>query len=122
MTTLLESIVDSDNGSRKDPKFPRAPEDWTEATGRAIAKQESLALNADHWNTIRALQEYYANHQDRPLNVHELHDALDEKFHAKGGLRYLYEIFPGGPVAQGCRVAGLKAPVGAVDRSFGSVE
>jgi tRNA 2-thiouridine synthesizing protein E len=36
-------------------------------------------------------------------------------------MRHLYMLFPGGPVAQGCRVAGLPVPAGAVDRGFGSV-
>jgi hypothetical protein len=27
---------------------------------------------------------------------------------------------PGGPVAQGCRIAGLTAPAGVTDKSFGS--
>ena len=52
--------------------------------------------------------------------MRQLHDALDERFHAKGGLKYLYEVFPGGPIAQGCRFAGLKPPAGAADKSFGS--
>jgi hypothetical protein len=47
--------------------------------------------------------------------------ALDERFHHKGGMRYLYQLLPGGPVAQECRLAGLKAPAGAVDKGFGSV-
>jgi len=34
---------------------------------------------------------------------------------------YLYQIIPGGPVAEGCRLAGLSVPAGAVDKSFGSV-
>jgi tRNA 2-thiouridine synthesizing protein E len=55
------------------------------------------------------------------INKRELHDALEEKFHIQGGLRYLYRIFPGGPVAQGCRLAGLKVPEGAIDKAFGSV-
>jgi tRNA 2-thiouridine synthesizing protein E len=54
--------------------------------------------------------------------VRELHDALDERFHARGGIKFLYEQFPGGPIAQGCRFAGLQAPAGAADKSFGSVQ
>jgi tRNA 2-thiouridine synthesizing protein E len=53
--------------------------------------------------------------------MRELQDALEEKFHHKGGMKYLFTLFPGGPVAQGCRLAGLKAPAGATDRGFGSV-
>jgi tRNA 2-thiouridine synthesizing protein E len=70
---------------------------------------------------LRALQEYFARHDPTDVNLRELHDALDEKFHSQGGIRQLYLLFPGGPVAQGCRLAGLNAPAGAVDKGFGSV-
>jgi tRNA 2-thiouridine synthesizing protein E len=53
--------------------------------------------------------------------MRELHDALDEMFHRQGGIKQLYVLFHGGPIAQGCRIAGLKAPAGAIDRGFGSV-
>ncbi|MGH8672513.1 MAG: TusE/DsrC/DsvC family sulfur relay protein [Burkholderiales bacterium] len=101
--------------------FPYAPADWTAEQAVKLARQEGLELGEDHWEAVRALQQYFARHADLPtIHMHELHDALDEKFHIKGGLRYLYQIFPGGPVAQGSRIAGLKAP-GATDKSYGSV-
>ncbi|MGD8207255.1 MAG: TusE/DsrC/DsvC family sulfur relay protein [Thiohalocapsa sp.] len=103
-----------------DADFPNAPEDWSREAAEATAREESVELTADHWAVIAALQHYFKNH-DNP-NVRALHDALDERFHAQGGLKYLYEIFPGGPVAQGCRLAGLEPPPGAVDKSFGSVQ
>jgi len=106
----------------KEHRFPNAPDDWVEADAIHAAKQEKLDLVEDHWELIRALQEFFARHPDvRTINKRDLHDALEEKFHIKGGLRYLYEIFPGGPVAQGCRLAGLPVPEGAVDKAFGSV-
>jgi tRNA 2-thiouridine synthesizing protein E len=104
----------------QDPEFPQAPGDWTRAVAEAAAQADGVQLTADHWAAIRALQGYFASHE-RP-NVRELHDALEESFHLKGGLKYLYELFPGGPVAQGCRFAGLQAPAGASDKSFGSVQ
>ena len=58
---------------------------------------------------------------ERPT-LREISDALEESFHAKGGMKYLYQIMPGGPVAQGCKLAGLQVPAGAVDKSFGSVQ
>ena len=105
-----------------DPNFPNAPLDWTRDEALKIAQAEKLEMTEDHWETIRALQNYYAHHaDDTVINMRDLHDALDECFHGKGGLKYLYAIFPGGPIAQSCRLAGLKAPYIATDLHFGSV-
>ena len=104
---------------RSHPDFPNAPEGWNPRVAESRAREEGLELGDDHWQAIRAVQEYFAKN-DTP-RVRELHDALDELFHGKGGIRYLYLLFPGGPVAQGCRLAGLKAPPGTTDKSFGSV-
>lgn len=104
-----------------DPGFPHAPPDWTSATALEVAGREGLTLTDDHWEVIRALQQFYRRHEDVPINIRELHDALEEKFHHKGGRRFLYTLLPGGPIAQGGRLAGLKPPAGAVDTSFGSV-
>lgn len=121
MASLIEAIMETESGAGKDSQFPYAPDGWTREVALNAARIEGLDLNDDHWEAVRALQEYYAKHQDGTLNLRELHDALDERFHAKGGRKYLYELLPGGPVAQGCRVAGLKAPAGTTDKSFGSV-
>lgn len=104
----------------RDPDFPNAPEDWTREHAVAAAHADEITLTPDHWETIKALQDYF-DRQQRP-NVRELHDALEEAFYGRGGLKYLYGLFPGGPVAQGCRFAGLQAPAGAADKSFGSVQ
>lgn len=109
-------------GRTVDPDFPHAPEDWTRVQAMEIADEEALEMTDVHWEVVRALQTYYANHEDDArINPRDLHDALDEHFHPQGGLKFLYEIFPGGPVVQGCRLAGLKAPFMASDHSFGSV-
>lgn len=105
-----------------DPDFPHAPLDWRREDAMKIAREEGLQLAEDHWEAIRALQNYFAQHEDETvINLRNLHDALDEHFHQKGGLKYLYTLFPGGPIAQSCRLAGLKAPFIAADPSFGSV-
>mgnify|MGYP002336260045 CR=1 FL=1 len=119
MTSLLDGITGDGRGG--DPRFPHAPADWSPALGEQIARREGLDPGEDLWEAVRALQEYWARHPPGAANLRELHDALDEKFHHKGGMKYLYRLLPGGPVAQGCRLAGLKAPAGAVDKGFGSV-
>lgn len=99
--------------------FPHAPDDWSPDEALVIAKIEEVDVSDDHWEVVRSLQEYYRKVEFPRLR--QVKDALDERFHARGGIKYLHEILPGGPVAQGCRLAGLHVPPGAVDQSFGSV-
>jgi len=121
MTSLMDEIIGGGGGADQNPLFPHAPADWTPALALESARREGLELGEEHWEALRALQGYYARHEAIVVNLRELHDALDEKFHRQGGIRHLYRLFPGGPVAQGCRIAGLKAPAGAIDKGFGSV-
>ena len=104
------------------PGYPYAPTDWSEDEAERMAQEEGLELTAEHLEVLKALQEYFSKHDKPDVNVRELHDALDERFHLRGGMRYLYVLFPAGPVAQGCHLAGLPIPAGAVDLSFGSVQ
>ena len=114
-----KDILHDSSNTEKDSDFPHAPEGWTRTIAEDRAQQEGLELSDDHWQAIRAVQEYFARNE--VPRVRELHDALDEKFHSQGGIKYLYLLFPAGPVAQGCRLAGLQAPAGTTDKSFGSV-
>jgi tRNA 2-thiouridine synthesizing protein E len=105
-----------------DPDFPGAPLNWTRESAVKVAQAQGLKLTEEHWEVIRALQDYYAHHDDEAvINLRDLSDALDEHFHLHGGLKYLYFLFPRGPINQGCQLAGLKAPFMAKDRGFGSV-
>jgi TusE/DsrC/DsvC family sulfur relay protein len=117
MTTTMQEVM---RPIEKDPRFPHAPVDWTPADAGQQAREEGLPLGDDHWETIKALQEYFA--RNSIVRVRELRDALDEKFHNRGGIRHLFTIFPRGPIAQGCRMAGLTPPPGTEDQSFGSVQ
>ena len=103
----------------KEDAFPHAPVGWSIDDAYMVASQNGLKLTNDHLELIRALQEYYQKVEFPRLR--QVKDALDEKFHQRGGMKYLYEILPGGPVAQGCELAGLAVPAGVVDKSFGSV-
>ena len=120
MAAKTMSEIMNPGATTRDPHFPHAPEDWSRALAERVAGDDGIPLDDDHWKTIQALQAYFS--RGTQTSVRELHDALDEAFHGQGGLRYLYGLFPGGPVAQGCRIAGLKPPAGAADASFGSVQ
>lgn len=121
MTETMHDIMHPHAHDVRNPAFPYAPMDWSKKGATEAARQEGLELKDDHWATLRALQEYFSRHEPGDIHLRELHDALDEHFHNKGGIKYLYTLFPGGPVAQGCRLAGLEAPTSAADNGFGSV-
>lgn len=120
MDTMNDILHPQESGAA-DPNFPHAPQGWSREAAAQTADSEGLTTSTDHWAAVRALQDYFARNGDTGVNVRELHDALDEKFHAKGGIKYLYTLFPRGPLAQGCRIAGLEPPAGSEDASFGSV-
>lgn len=93
---------------------------WTEEQALDLARAEGLELNEEHWAVIYWLRDLYAD-CGPPENARVLTHAMEEAFTGRGGKRYLYQLFPNGPVLQGCRLAGLSLPPGTVDRSFGSV-
>ena len=120
MAESMSEVMNPNLARERDEAFPHAPQDWSRGQAEAQAVEEGLALVADHWEAVAALQEYFE--RNREIHIRKLHDALDERFHARGGMKHLYRMFPGGPVAQGCRISGLEAPAGTADSSFGSVQ
>ena len=102
-----------------DPNFQFAPLDWSQHDGIRIAKSMNIVMDDERWEIVRAIQEYYARHDK--IRVRELLDALGEKFHHKGGSRFLLRKFPDGPLNQGCRIGGLSAPTGSKDLAYGTV-
>jgi len=98
--------------------FPYSSDNWSMSDAETVAASEGIELTDDHWELIRGLQEYYGKAEFPKLR--EVTDALDERFHAKGGMKYLHMAIAGGPIALGCRLAGLKVPAGSVDPSFGT--
>jgi tRNA 2-thiouridine synthesizing protein E len=66
--------------------FPHALADWSLETALEKSREEGIELEGDHWAVILALQEFFAHHDDsKQVNRRLLHDALNEKFHHKGG-------------------------------------
>ncbi len=99
--------------------FPNAPPGWSTMEATKIAYAAGLVLGDDHWELVRVLQGCYAEDQNPP--VRRLCDALAAVFKPRGGRKHLQKLFPGGPIMQGCAIAGLEPPAGTSNGSFGSV-
>lgn len=96
-------------------------EPWDDTTAVERATQQGLTLNDDHWDVILYLRDRYRR-EGHPKSGRVLADELEERFSDKGGRRYLYTLFPHGPVTQGCELAGLPKPAYTTDPSFGYAE
>ncbi len=93
---------------------------WSPKVASRMAEAEGLMLDEEHWQVIYCLRERY-----RALGpdwtARQLTRELERDFAEAGGRRYLYTLFPRGPLVQACRLAGLPPPQGTTSPSFGSV-
>jgi TusE/DsrC/DsvC family sulfur relay protein len=92
---------------------------WSQAQAEQAARELGIQLTDAHWSVIESLRDYYIEN-GLPESARQLSEMLAKKFAAQGGLKYLYRLFPKGPVAQGMRIAGLPLPAYTEDTGFGS--
>jgi tRNA 2-thiouridine synthesizing protein E len=83
-------------------------DDWSEAFAEALAREEGLKLTPAHWEVIRFLREYWAEHGVQ-AQVRVMIKHFSERWDPeRGSNHHLHEMFPiGGPQKQGNRLAGL---------------
>ncbi len=93
---------------------------WNEKIAAQIAVREGIEMTAAHWEVVHFLRTECERHEGM-CNARKMVRGLQQRFQAQGGKRYLYQLFPGGPVRQGSRIAGLPMPAETLDLSFGSV-
>lgn len=115
----INKLIATENMSACEAEvFLNDMESWTEQQARDLARSQGLELSDEHMDVICWLRDLYAD-CGKPENGRALTHAMEETFSDQGGKKYLYWLFPNGPVLQGCRLAGLPVPESTVDRSFG---
>jgi len=92
---------------------------WNRERSANLATSEGFELTDQHWHVISYLREQYLEH-GLPRFARTTARALNKQFAAQGGNKYLHDLFPGGPVTQGSRLANLRTPANATDISFGT--
>ena len=91
---------------------------WDKQQAKAMAKAMNISLTDAHWKVIDFIRTYFANAGEL-RHARDLSEVLAERFADEGGARFLYQLFPGGPVSQGCTLAGVVVPKDASNASFG---
>ncbi|MGO9444470.1 MAG: TusE/DsrC/DsvC family sulfur relay protein [Thiobacillaceae bacterium] len=93
---------------------------WSPEIVQDLALKNGLGeLSAMQWRVIHSLRTAYQKDGNAKSAYHALR-ALAKAFATEGGGRYLYRLFPLGPVTQGSRLAGLPKPSYSSDPSCGS--
>ena len=92
---------------------------WNRNKSADLAKNEGISLNDEHWAVIVDLRNYYLEYS-LPRFTRKTARALNQHVAAQGGNKYLHNLFAGGPVTQGSRLANLRTPTNATDVSFGT--
>jgi len=97
----LNIVVDIDG-------FLKSPEDWTEEMAEILAHREGIArMTEKHWKLVWFVRNHYEEQDFAPV-IRDL--CKGTQF----SLKEIYDLFPSGPAAGVCKVAGLKKPTGCV--------
>ena len=92
---------------------------WDQTIANELAKAENIKLTDEHIAILGYLRGTYKKH-GQIEHAHSLTQALNTRFASKGGIKYLYTLFPKGPISQGCKIAGVPAPSESRNQSFGT--
>ena len=119
MINIEQNITYSPTGNTSSDDRAREIGNWNIEQARRHARENGMDISDDHIDVIRFLRDYYINN-GWPKRTHELTRELDKTFKHIGGKKYLHQLFPNGPLAQGALLAGLPSLYNVVDRSFGT--
>lgn len=117
----IDKYIREPQAAQQDPEghlFGLPP--WDEGKAREYAGELGLELTEEHWAVVHYLRERFAREGQAHSGTLLLRE-LERRF-SDGGGRHLFQLFPGGPVTQGSRIAGLPLPAYSSDPHFGSTE
>ncbi len=86
------------------------PTEWNEAVATALAREQDIELDDDHWDAIRFMRQYYDKHQVAADARHVI-KHMERRYPGQARHR-LFELFPYGYPGQACKIAGMRRPRG----------
>ncbi len=117
----INKFIGNQRMQTQDPEgYLAALDRWSPRVANRIADEEGIELAEEHWQVIFCLREWFRE-IGPDWTARRMTQMLEREYADIGGRRYLYQLFPHGPLAQGCHLAGLPLPHGTLSRSFGSV-
>jgi len=90
------------------------PEQWSEEVAQILAEREGIELTPAHWEIIHFIRHFYQRYNLLP-NARIFSQAIRKTLGAeKAASRYLYRLFPDGPLKQACKIGGLPKPTSCI--------
>ena len=84
--------------------------DWDEQVAQALAAQEDIELQQEHWQVLHAVRDFYHEFDLSPAN-RALVKYLAQRFGKEvGNSMHLNHLFKGMPAKLAARLAGLPKP------------
>lgn len=83
---------------------------WDKEVATTLAKADNFILKKQHWDIINLVRKIYLETNTSPpmrLLIKAIKINLTEDI---ANSRYLYQLFPDGPVRLSCKYAGLPKP------------
>jgi len=87
---------------------------WNPELAGIIAESENIEMNDDHWEVVNFVRKFYEEYQIEPaarILTRAIKRTLGPE---KGNSKYLYELFPDGPLKQASKIAGLPKPTSCI--------
>ncbi len=84
--------------------------DWNEPVAEALADREDLTLEADHWEILWLLREFYAEFQLSPATRPLIKYTALKLGAERGNSMHLNRLFKGTPAKLAAKLAGLPKP------------
>ena len=117
---MADRSVDTDIKSQERTYRKKLLDELDETHVQEMASKENIVLSDEHLGVIECLRDYFLEFGEAEKG-RDLEEMLDEVFDGHGGRKFLWNLFPGGPVTQGMRIAGLPVPPHTGDKGFGTV-
>lgn len=83
---------------------------WNKQVGELLAEQDGMILSEHHWQIINLVREIYLETENTPpmrLLIKVIRTRLSDDI---ANSRFLYQLFPDGPVKFASKYAGIPKP------------
>jgi tRNA 2-thiouridine synthesizing protein E len=82
------------------------PGDWDEAVAKDLAKELNIELTDKHWEVVKWLRQQHESGAEMTIRKVGKSGLVD--------IKGFYELFPGGPLKNASKIAGLARPTSCV--------